>query len=404
MKERFLKIASYGIEYSLYGMLIALSFSPAAIELFFGAAFLLFLAKKIIKHDFGFVKSAASYFLFSFLFFMGLSLFNSGPYLLKGLKALVFKWSEYALIFIIVQDSLGDKKKMRNCLVILLGMTFLVCVDTLFQSVFRTDFLRHRQVIAINIEKALYGATASFSHYNSLGTYLVFNLSLVLALLIVLKNKLCKMSLFILTAVLLLCLMLTFSRGSWIGFLSLLILMLSLSPQKGKLIYLFIIYILVIFSLPEIRERTMFIFSPQGDADRFIVWRGALKMIKEHPFLGLGLGTFMSYFREYVSKVLLIQYAHNCYLQIWAESGIFALLSFVLFAVSVFYQGIKALRFNGSPSPLLLGLICAFFGFLIQIFFDSQLYSLQLAVLFWFMAGFIIAIARVEKNKADEDR
>lgn len=399
MREKLLRLLEYASEYSLYGIIIVIPFSNAAIESFFGLAFLFFVCRKMIKPDFGSLKSVSSLFLLFFLFFMGLSLFNSGPYIVKSLKALLLKWTEYAMIFVITLDTLSDTKRMRNCLFILLGMAFIICIDALFQLIFGADFLRQRIIISLSEKSVLQGVTSSFHHYNSLGTYLVFNLGLVLSLLIFIKNKSYKIVLFALMVLLLVCLMLTFSRGSWIGFLSILTLMLFLSPKINKLVYIFFIFIIIMVFVPGVRERAMLIFSPQGDTERFNIWQGTLLMIKEHPFLGKGLGTYMDYFQKYTGKTV-IQYAHNCYLQIWAEAGLFALLSFISFSGSVLYQSTKIFRYNNFLSSLLLGLVCSFFGFLVQIFFDSQLYSLELSVLFWFMAGFIIAITKIDPKQA----
>lgn len=397
MKEKFLKFLNYAGEYSLYALIIFIPISNAAIESFFGFMFLFFILKKIIKPDFVFLKSYSNIFLLFFVLFMGTSLFNSGHYLTKSLSALFLKWLEYILIFVITVETLRDKKRVTKCLWILLFTACLIGIDVLFQKFTGADFIHNKKMVSLVDGSALLGVTASFHHYNSLGTYLVFVLSLVLALLISIKNKLQKTFLFALLILLQVCLILTFSRGSWIGFLVALISMLFLSPKVSKLVYVFSIFITIIVFLPGIRERAMFIFAPQGDADRFLVWHGAFRMIKAHPFLGMGLGTFMANFQEYVSKAMTIQYAHNCYLQIWAESGIFALLSFILFIGSVFYKSIKTFKKNNS-NFVSLGFICAFFGFLVQSFFDNQLYSLQLSSLFWFMIGVIVALTKQEED------
>ncbi|HLD83146.1 MAG TPA: hypothetical protein VI976_04275, partial [Candidatus Omnitrophota bacterium] len=107
-KKRYWKILDYAAEYSLYALILFIPISNAAIESFFGLLFLSFLLKKIIKPDFAFLKSWANLFVLFFFLFLGLSLFNSAPYLVKSLRALFFKWLEYILIFIITQDTLED--------------------------------------------------------------------------------------------------------------------------------------------------------------------------------------------------------------------------------------------------------------------------------------------------------
>ena len=143
----------------------------------------------------------------------------------------------------------------------------------------------------------------------------------------------------------------------------------------------------------------MFSFLPQGAADRFVVWRAAFNMIKEHPFLGKGVGTFMAYFRDYSNRN--IQYAHNCFLQIWAEAGIFSLISFLSFLGFLLWGAIAA--FTKNRNFIILGIFAGLSGFLVHSFFDTHFYSLQLSVLFWTMAGVLQALVNIEtaSNKGE---
>ena len=144
----------------------------------------------------------------------------------------------------------------------------------------------------------------------------------------------------------------------------------------------------------------MYSFHPQGDADRFVVWRATFNMVKEHPFLGKGVGTFMAYFRDYVSNKN-IQYAHNCFLQIWAETGIFSLISFLSFLGFLLWGAITA--FVKNRNFIILGIFAGLSGFLVHSFFDTHFYSLQLSALFWTMAGILQALVNIEtaSNKGE---
>lgn len=394
MKEKIIKIVDFINEYSLYGLAFFLPISKVAIEIFAGLAFLGFIVKKILKPDFKFLKSWSSIFLLLFIVFSALSFFNSGQYLAKSFRALFCKWLKYAGIFLFVQDTLNTRKRIKKAVFIFLAVSAMVGIDGLSQNFFGLEFLRHRSMAIVRGE--LYGITGPFNHYNGLGVYLVVVLSLVLSLL--LSNKIqykYKFILFILEILLAMCLMLTFSRGSWLGFVCILFLMLMLSCKLKQLAPIFIIFGILIFFLPAMKERAAFTFSPIGDADRFIVWQSAIRMIKENPFLGKGIGTFMDYFHAYAPNKT-IQYAHNCYLQIWAETGIFSLLSFLVFTGAILYQAIKIFRKNSDY--LLLGLICAVFGFMIQSFFDTHLYSLPLATLFWYILGLTAITTKIKPD------
>jgi O-antigen ligase len=70
-------------------------------------------------------------------------------------------------------------------------------------------------------------------------------------------------------------------------------------------------------------------------------------MIKEHLFIGNGIGTFMALFRSF-SASGNIKYAHNCFLQLWAEAGIIAVSIFVLFISKTLKERFSFYKKNGN--------------------------------------------------------
>ena len=392
LKERIAKIADKLVECSLYAIAFFLPISIAIIESFVCFALFGFIIKKIMLPDFKFIKSRTSLFLLLFFIFCGFSLLNSGLYIDKSFNALFGKWGQYILVFFIVQDTLVSKKRIRNTVGILLFVGLLVAFDGFSQRFLGWEFLRGKYVGVIN--GSLKAVTGPFQHYNGLAAYLVCILTLFISIIFVksnlrflalLKDKAIYWVKFLLLFLLAGCLFLTFSRGGWVGFLFASLLMLFLT-RKWKLMLLPCLFMLVLVLVPGIRERVM-----GGDSGRFNVWGGAWAMIKDHPLLGVGIGTFMANFSQY-TKGLGVFYAHNCYLQSWAETGIFALLSFISFLFLLLRQGVKA--FRKTHDYIVLGLACGIFGFLVHSFFDVHLYSLQLAVLFWFMAGMLAVVSK----------
>ena len=323
MKDKTIRILDYIIEYSLYILVFFISISKAPLHIFSGIAFVAFVIKKIIRPDFKFLNSPLHYFLFAFVFFNCLSLINAGPYLGKALIALFLKWFKYLGVFLFFEDTFINRKRIRNLLIIIFTSSLLVGIDGLFQKFSGFDFIRYKGLIPV--AQRVFGVSASFNHYNDFGAYLVVILSLIIALSISgrLKN-INLLGLLVLEILLSVCLALTFSRGAWFGFVLALIFMLILSSKNmaKKLVFLIPIFIGIFILVPELKERILFTFTPSGDADRLKVWHAAFVMIKESPLLGRGIGLFMDYFSKQAPN-LYAQYAHNCYLQIWAETGIF---------------------------------------------------------------------------------
>jgi O-antigen ligase len=392
MKERVIRIAGIINEYAVYGFLLFLPCAPAALEILFYLSLTAFLVKKILNREFDYLKETPSFFLLLFLFFCAVSLFNSGIFIKKSLLALFFKWGQYVLVYFLVRDAISDRKKANNCIRILFFVSFILCLDAFSQRYLGYEFIRHRSLIDIG---GAYAVTASFHHFNDFGAYLIFPLSLILAVLISPKIKHSK-TFFIyfgLGAFLIISSFLTLSRGSWLGLTISAIFILLLARKYRISVILALSILLIVNLIPQIRDRIMFSFQKGGDSGRFLFWKTAWLMIKDNPFLGKGIGTFMDYFPRYAPEAGGALYAHNCYLQIWAETGIFSLLSFLVFCYLFLFNAVKT--FLKKNDFWLLGLIAGILGFLVHSFFDTQLYSLQLSFLFWTMVGLLAAFNKI---------
>ncbi|MCK4249387.1 MAG: O-antigen ligase family protein, partial [Candidatus Omnitrophica bacterium] len=284
---------------------------------------------------------------------------------------------------------------------IFLVVAALVGVDALVQHFSGVEFLRQRS--AIWMRDGLYAVTGPFRHYNNLGAYLVCVLSMAIVLFSSKEIKMWLRMFLFFTAIL--CgwaLLLTLSRGSWVGMGVSLVFMVCLSRRTKIILPVLGVFILILILTPIIKERFFHIFESGGDSGRFGIWQSAWAMVKENPFLGKGLGTFMSRFSQYVSPGAGLQYTHNCFLQVWAETGIFALLSFLSFLSILLVRSTKVCW--NSSEPVLLGLICGISGFLAHSFFDTQFYSLQLAVLMWVLLGITSSLTSISAGSVDQEK
>lgn len=389
MKDKFYNLFAIIGEYALYGLLFFIPISISLVEIFAALAIIGFLGRKIIKPDFKFVKFWPNAFLLLFLFFSAVSLLNSGKHLNISLHALFGKWTQYLSICVIIQDNLYDNKVIKRGMLVFLFSASLVVFSGLSQYFFGYEFLRNKSMTMMDC--GMRAMTSSFVHYNSFGGYLVVVLSLVISLLLADNFFDFKaIGLLIFSVFSIMAIMLTFSRGSWTALAGSFIVMSIIAKKNFKWLILVFFAIAAMFLFPAIHERLSLVFKIGGDSSRFKYWIAALKMINEHPFFGVGLGTFMANFLKYVpGQAIHESYAHNCYLQIWAETGIFALVSFMIFVVSIVFIGIK--KFFVSKDFLLLGLLSGVVGFLIHSFFDTNFYSLQLAFLFWIWISLIVA-------------
>ncbi|MFA4934046.1 MAG: O-antigen ligase family protein [Candidatus Omnitrophota bacterium] len=392
MKLKILRFLDAAVEYSVYGLIFFIPISIAMIGSFAGFVLAFFLLKKILFPDFSSIKANKVLFLFLLLFFvfMGLSLFNSGPLLAKSLKVLILKWGRFPLLLWAIIDTFKDTKRIVKAVYVLLFSAALVGLTVFTQKFFGFEFLRGRGSWGHSLP-----SIGPFKNPNALAAYLTCVIPLALSLsLWKWKKAAVRLCLFLITIMLILSSLWALSRGGWLGVVSGLILIVLVTNRlRLKKVFWPLFLVCYLFFVPLL-GLLLFFFQNRRDSYRFTLFRGAGRMIREHPFLGKGIGTFMDYCASYTNSPGIF-YAHNCFLQIWAESGVFSLLCFLLFMGYIFYRSIRiSLSAPGSlGSFALLGLTAGLLGFLVHSFFEVHLYSFQLSFLFWTVLGLTVALS-----------
>ncbi len=393
MKLKVLKFLDAVVLYALCGVIFVIPISISMIGIFTGMAIVCFLIKKILSPDFSSIKSNKMFFLLLMLFFvfMSLSLFNSGPLLSKSLKALLIKWGRFPLLLWIIIDTFRDTKRITIGAYVFLFSAALVGLTVFAQKFFGYDFLRGR---------ASWGYIAAsigpFKNPNSLAAYLTGVIPVALTFCLWIRKRInVRLIFFSITGLLILSSVWTNCRGGWLGLaVAFIFISLIFNHSRIKKVFWPIFLSSYILLIPLVGI-ALFFYQNRRGSGRNILFHGAWGMIKENPFLGKGIGTFMDYCARYTNN-FGTYYAHNCYLQIWAEAGIFSLLSFLLVMGYVFYRSIKAVL--GAPESLnfyiLTGLSAGLLGFLVQSFFEVSFYSFQLSFLFWTMLGLTVALTQ----------
>ena len=418
--QKIIAVSENLIEYGFYGLIFFVPISNAFIESFAGFVFLGFIIKKTMTKDFASFKVDAEVFWLLLILFVfnTLSLVNSGPFIFKSLSALFFKWAEYFLLFAIAIDHFRDRKLIKRFLYVFLVSIILVGLSALSQKLLGVEFFRGRSLVGVAV-------TGSFDNPNDFSAYLICCLPVLLSLSYWKgKKNIIAIVSFVASGIAFVALLLTYSRGGWMGFFFGLVIAIFLFAKKKlptAVLVFFLISVLPTASLiakiqssfgvnqpvsvvvgNPFAARVEHSFGPGGDSQRFVIWHGTFEMIKENPILGKGLGTFMSYFEQYIPDIGIF-YTHNCYLQMWAESGIFTLIAFLVLVSFILCRGAcVALRNRFDNFGFLLsGLTAGLSAFLIASFFDTQLYSLQLSVLFWTMLGVTVAVQRILLDESE---
>ena len=131
---------------------------------------------------------------------------------------------------------------------------------------------------------------------------------------------------------------------------------------------------------------------------RLSYWKGAIKIIKDNPWLGTGLGTFGLSYQRYQSDGYYSRYAHSLYLQMASEVGVIGLLSFGWMVLSLWHLK-RGLTQNQKLSTFLwIGMM----ALLIHGMVDFSWLAPANQWFFFVMGGMIVACWRIEYRKEEK--
>ena len=112
---------------------------------------------------------------------------------------------------------------------------------------------------------------------------------------------------------------------------------------------------------------------------RLNYWQKTLEIICAHPFKGTTIGNF---------SLSESRFAHNSYLQLWAEAGLFAFLSYLGIVFVFFKKGVAAIRRH--PDGYLGGFFIAGVVFIIHNLVDFTFFIPQVSFLWWVSLGCVL--------------
>lgn len=341
------------------------------------------------------LKYASIAYLFVSIITAGLTTTN----LTISAGTLIFKTMEYFLLFLVITDVINTRERMVKSALAFIFPTFVIGLDGIYQYLTGFDFFRRFPLFELT------KVTATFQFPNSAGTYFATVIPLPLALVVF--NAVDKKRKLILTSVLLValaCLLLTQARAAWLGFLFSLVFFCMFGGRKACFTILVVLLILVVavalFAPPALKDQIgslIGLSKDQSSQDRLIIWKTAWRMFSDRPLFGHGLGTFMNVFERYKPSAYgEIVYAHNCLLQIAAETGLTGVVVSLWLAAGLFAAGLK--KFFRERDIFVKAASIGFMGGLLAILvnslLDTTLYSLPLAVLFWSVAG--LSVTKVQ--------
>ncbi len=199
--------------------------------------------------------------------------------------------------------------------------------------------------------------------------------------------------------------MLTFSRGVFLGLAVMLSVYLWIGRKKKLFVLfsLFLVLLILVCSYQGDVNLNRFGFKRMilGSCDSIISEHRlqrlgmSVRMLKDYPWLGIGFTHFRIRFYEYYAatdrEFYEFMIPDNMYLTILAETGIVGTIGFLMFIFSLFKKGIKHFsRLTGKKEKvILLTALSALIGLLVNMGEYDLFYWANPYMLFCLICGFI---------------
>lgn len=149
-----------------------------------------------------------------------------------------------------------------------------------------------------------------------------------------------------------LALVLTFTRGVWLGWLAGFTMLLLLRKPRWFVYAVPLLALAIVLSPLPIFGRfvSMFDIEQESNLDRIRMTQAGAEMIRDHPFWGVGPGNIKEtypLYRKPDAPRFRIPHLHSNIMQIWAERGVVALAAYLLLMVLFVRECLRARR--GDP-------------------------------------------------------
>ena len=177
-------------------------------------------------------------------------------------------------------------------------------------------------------------------------------------------------------------LLLTVSLGAFISlFLAALVyLLLKNDFKKKKGIYLLGLLLLIpLVFLIRMASGKIHLNPLFSVFMRINYWRDTIEIIKMHPLLGIGLGNF---------NLTYSRYAHNSFLQFWAEAGLLGIISLFWLVYAIFASSINMIKDLAKDKETLV-LITCLTAFLFHNLWDFSFFLPEVSLIWWVILGLL---------------
>ena len=311
-------------------------------------------------------------------------------------------------MYFVIKNIITSPATVKRCLYALVSSSAVVSVYGIYQNYFGSLSTKWQDMELFSEIKGR--VVSMFDNPNVLGEFLILIFPITLALMATSKLSYERFFLFAISMTSCWCLVFTWSRGAWIGCMIATVLFLCVSSRyffAAGLLSLPWLGAFVWLKRDSLILTRLTSFGDSSTSYRLGIWKGVLHMLQDVGLFGIGIGeeAFKTIYPMYaLTGIEEAPHAHNLYLQIAVEMGVFALIAFMIF-IFLFAQfsfSFCKSAMNRSNKLLSLGMFSGVLALLIQGMTDYVWYNYRVFLLFWMIVGLGVAHVCAAKNTEEE--
>ena len=372
----------------VFFLLLAAPIVPTMADVFLACLCLFSLLVYAITHKgFKFKFDGIGFFLIIFIAIYLVAGFTSFS-LRKSMSIFLIYFIFISMYFVII-NTVNSKKTLNTMLTVFVISGCLVCLYGIMQYVFGWDTNQAwmDEQMFEDIRMRIY---STLDNPNVLGEYILLVLPVSVGLMWTKKGAPAKIFYAAISALMAGALILTFSRGCWVGIIIAAAIFITFAA--GKLWGLGLIALPIIpMVLPKsIINRFTSIGNMEDSSTsyRVYIWMGTLALLKDFWATGIGMGqeAFTQVYPFYSYNGIVAPHSHNLFLQITVESSFIGIIVFAIIMILFLRRTTIAYQIGGKGAPLstmMTAIAAGICGFLVQGMFDNCFYNYRVMLVFW---------------------
>jgi O-antigen ligase len=299
------------------------------------------------------------------------------------------------LIFLVLVNVVRTEMRMKLLIYLALAVSIYLCIHLI--NDYRAGVFKIGAA-ETNTQRVAGAIKGLFDNSNDLALHLVTMIPLAFVLALENKNPLRRIIFWGTTLLMIAAVIITFSRGGFLGLIAMALLLVRKIGRRNKTVAIGALVLGVVFFVSvapgAYAGRLASIFSGSdltgSSSQRTEVLKRSIWVALRYPIFGVGLGNF-----HYKSAQELG--THNAYTQVAAETGIAAMVFYILFMVHPLrklrmierelYERNEASRFY----YLAIGLQASLVGYMVASFFSAVAYQWYI----YYLVAYAIALRRI---------